>query len=268
MTHSNKISQDVGDFDDETNPKLIYLFSKDDTQTQRLMLDLVKTKHEVRLFVELAELSAAVLIRSPSFIIIDKDWQSGDITNGILPPPIGAKYSVIYISSHDVFSQRLAAVRAGAVGYFIKPIDMEELIFKIDQIIAKNQISGYRVLVVEDDEMLGSYYEAVLNTAGMHVKSLSDPTNILDDMKEFRAELILTDINMPVCSGIELAKIIRQNNHYLRVPIVFITSDAEKQVTALDIGADDFLVKPIEPEALISTISNRVERYRCLLKEF
>ena len=71
-----------------------------------------------------------------------------------------------------------------------------------------------------------------------------------------------------MCSGIELAKIIRQNNHYLRVPIVFITSDAEKQVTALDIGADDFLVKPIEPEALISTISNRVERYRCLLKEF
>jgi DNA-binding response OmpR family regulator len=74
---------------------------------------------------------------------------------------------------------------------------------------------------------------------------------------------------MPQCSGIEMAKLIRQNNHYLDIPIVFLSSETEteKQIGALETGADEFLTKPIDPEKLISSIAARAERYRNLRKK-
>ncbi len=73
---------------------------------------------------------------------------------------------------------------------------------------------------------------------------------------------------MPICTGIELSKLIRQNNQYLDIPIVFLSGETntERQVSAIEAGADDFLVKPIDPETLIAAISTRAERYRVLRK--
>jgi CheY-like chemotaxis protein len=63
--------------------------------------------------------------------------------------------------------------------------------------------------------------------------------------------------------------VIRQNNHYLDIPIVFLSSETEmqKQLGALETGADEFLTKPIDPEKLISSIAIRAERYRNLRKK-
>jgi DNA-binding response OmpR family regulator len=163
----------------------------------------------------------------------------------------------------------LRAVREGAEGYFIKPVDIQALSARIDVKIAKHTVRAYRILVVDDDEFFLSFFDAVLSSAGMHVKSILDPTEILDAMKKFKPELVLTDLYMPQCNGIEMAKIIRQNNHYLDIPIVFLSSETEmqKQLGALETGADEFLTKPIDPEKLISSISVRAERYRTLRKQ-
>jgi len=72
---------------------------------------------------------------------------------------------------------------------------------------------------------------------------------------------------MPVCNGLEMAQIIRQNNRYLDIPIVFLSSETQKEMLAIETGADDFLSKPIDPEKLISTIASRAERYRNLRKQ-
>jgi hypothetical protein len=73
-------------------------------------------------------------------------------------------------------------------------------------------------------------------------------------------------IYMPECDGIELASVIRQDDTYANSSIVFLSSeiDSEIQLKAIDIGVDDFVSKPIEPNQLISVVASRVKRTRGL----
>ncbi|MFZ6657306.1 response regulator [Undibacterium sp. TJN19] len=246
---------------------LVYLYFSDEEAGQQLATALAAYHYEAIQFHEPEELLSAIQVRAPHALLMDIDSEAGKRARLRLGNRLISSFPVIYISSQDDFTQRLAAVREGAEGYFLKPLDVEALSAKIDEKIARNEVLAYRILVVDDDEMLAAYYEAILSSAGMHVISINNPGEILDTLKKFKPELILTDLNMPVCSGLEMAQIIRQNNRYLDVPIVFLSTETEKQMTAIQTGADDFLSKPIDPETLISVIASRAERYRHLRRQ-
>jgi diguanylate cyclase (GGDEF)-like protein len=113
---------------------------------------------------------------------------------------------------------------------------------------------------------MAQHYAAVLRSAGMEVKVLERISGMLQSLGEYRPELILMDVYMPDCNGIDLARLIRQDNMYLDVPIVFLSSesDFEKQLNAIESGGDDFLTKPIQPAHLVSALTSRVLRYRGL----
>lgn len=248
---------------------LVYIYSADNSYVQELSNALSVYDHEVVGFSDLEEFRSAILVRAPAAAVLDIDSEAGKLAKAAMSTRVITSFPVIYISANDNFEDRLLAVREGAEGYFIKPIDAQALSVKIDEKIAKNTVRSYRVLVVDDDEFFLSFFDAVLSSAGMHVRSLMDPTEILDAIKKFKPELILTDLYMPQCNGIEMAKVIRQNNLYVEIPIVFLSSETEmqKQLGAMETGADDFLTKPIDPEKLIASISARAERYRNLRKK-
>jgi diguanylate cyclase (GGDEF)-like protein len=100
----------------------------------------------------------------------------------------------------------------------------------------------------------------------MEVMLVHEPMEIMQALLDFNPELILMDVYMPGCTGLELAKVIRQNISYLNLPIVFLSSetDQEQQYAALRMGGDDFLVKPIQDDHLISSVITRVQRSRKL----
>lgn len=248
---------------------LVYVFCSDENEGVHLAASLARHNHEVVSFNDLEEFRSAILVRAPHIVVLDIDSADGQRAKQVFALRVVTTFPVIYVSKDDSFAPRLDAVREGAEGYFIKPLDIEALSARLDEKISKGDVLGYRILVVDDDEMLATYYEAVLGSAGMHVHMITSPVEILDALKKFKPELILTDLNMPECNGIEMAKIIRQNDRYLNVPIVFLSSVMEEktQLTAIETGADDFLTKPIDPEKLISSIVNRAERYRNLLKQ-
>lgn len=248
---------------------LVYVYSADSGFGAELTTSLRFYDHEVVGFNDLDEFRSAILVRAPAAVVLDIDSEGGQRAKKAMATRVITTFPAIYVSSHDNFNDRLRAVREGAEGYFIKPVDIQALSARIDEKIAKHTVRAYRILVVDDDEFFLSFFDAVLSSAGMHVKSILDPTEILDAMKKFKPELVLTDLYMPQCNGIEMAKIIRQNNHYLDIPIVFLSSETEmqKQLGALETGADEFLTKPIDPEKLISSISVRAERYRTLRKQ-
>jgi DNA-binding response OmpR family regulator len=248
---------------------LVYVFSADPHYGQLIVDRLSNYDHEVAGFSDFDEFCSAIAVRAPAAVVLDIDSDSGALAKDAMIARGVTNFPVIYLSTSDNFDDRLRAVRDGAEGYFIKPIDVQALSVRIDEKIAQNAVRSYRVLVVDDDEFFLSFFDAVLSSAGMHVKALIDPTQILDAIKKFKPELILTDLYMPQCNGIEMAKVIRQNNHYLDIPIVFLSSETEmqKQLGALETGADEFLTKPIDPEKLISSIAIRAERYRNLRKK-
>ena len=100
----------------------------------------------------------------------------------------------------------------------------------------------------------------------MLTRQLSDPSSVLDVLQDFRADLVLMDMYMPQCNGQELAKLIRQVPDYLSLPIVYLSgeTDLKKQFSAMRIGAEGFLTKPVVSEELVAAVEIRAERMRTL----
>jgi len=157
-------------------------------------------------------------------------------------------------------------VRVGGEAYFTKPVDVNALIDVLDRLVLHSDIPAYRVLIMDDSRVQANYIAMQLRNAGLAAEIVSDPLKIIDHMSGFNPDLLLLDMYMPDCTGMELAKVIRQMEQFISVPIVFLSAetDKEKQMAALGNGGDDFLTKPIEPEHLISAVTTRIERYRKL----
>jgi diguanylate cyclase (GGDEF)-like protein len=121
-------------------------------------------------------------------------------------------------------------------------------------------------MIVDDDPALAEYHALILQETGMITMTVNDPLQVMSPLYEFKPDLILMDMYMPGCNGMELAKAIRQIGSYLSIPIVYLSSetDTDKQFQAMQIGGDEFLTKPIKPQHLISSVAVRAERMKTI----
>ncbi len=183
------------------------------------------------------------------------------VPEGAHPVPL------IFIAGSNDFEARLEAVRADAAGYFPHPLDVPALLGLLDQVTSVEPVRPYRVLIVDDDDLLAAFYAGVLEAAGMQTCIVTDPSQVMAPLVDFQPDLITCDIHMPQCSGIELAALIRQQQAFVRIPIVFLSAETslDKQAQALRQGGDDFIVKPVAPATLVSAAQSRARRYRSLL---
>jgi diguanylate cyclase (GGDEF)-like protein len=178
----------------------------------------------------------------------------------------GERVPLIFLGQHDDVESRLRAARGGADVYLVKPFDLHELIDQLDRIGIDGKQEPYHIVVVEDSPTQAAYYSAILKKADMVPVVVSDPLRVLDVMNENAADLVLMDMYMPRCNGMELAKVIRQVPRYASIPIVYLSAETElnRQLDAMSLGGDDFLTKPINPSHLIRSVSIRAERARSL----
>jgi len=251
-------------------PRLIYLVHDDTLVARDIAGQLENFGYEVEVITALAHLQEYIDRRLPSAVVMDLGFPAGILAGAAEVARIRQAnahgFAVIFISTRSNFEARLATVRAGADAYFSKPLDMVALIDRLDALTVQEEKQPCRVLIVDDDLQTAEHYAAVLRGAGMDVRVLEQIPSMLQTLGEYRPELILMDVYMPGCNGVDLARLIRQDNMYLDVPIVFLSSesDVEKQLDAIESGADDFLTKPIQPAHLVSALNSRVLRYRAL----
>lgn len=250
--------------------RLVYLIEDDDLLAQQLAAQISHFGYNVRIFNQIAEARSALKRETPAAVIADIAFPEGDKAGikaieetrreGIALPPL------IFITSRKDFQTRLEAVRTGGNAYFIKPVDVGSLIDKLDTLTSKTQPEPFHILIVEDTPVLAAFYAYTLEEAGMVTRQVTDPMQVMDALADFSPELILMDMYMPGASGDEVSKALRQQESFLSVPIVFLSGETDlgKQLAAMDLGADDFLVKPIQPHHLVAAVTTRVERYRIL----
>ncbi|TLV00138.1 response regulator transcription factor [Dyadobacter luticola] len=122
---------------------------------------------------------------------------------------------------------------------------------------AKSAASAPKVLVVDDDSDIVELLEYNLNKEGYSVQTASNGKKAIEMAKTFIPDLILLDIMMPQLDGIETGRILRQNPEIKNTYILFLTARSEEysEVAAFDVGADDYITKPIKPRALMSRIN-------------
>jgi diguanylate cyclase (GGDEF)-like protein len=206
----------------------------------------------------------------PHMVIIDAAFEDALESVGALVkstrPRARHRLALLSFSTSGELPVRLRAMRAGADAFIALPAQAEDVTGRIAELLAADSADPYRILIVEDDRSQAIFAESILRKAGMTTCMVTDPLAALDQLDQFRPELILMDLYMPACDGMELTSIIREREAFVSTPIVFLSGEQneEKHFEALDSGGDDFLAKPIRPKHLISAVTNRVRRARQL----
>jgi two-component system alkaline phosphatase synthesis response regulator PhoP len=116
---------------------------------------------------------------------------------------------------------------------------------------------SHKVLVVDDEEPILELLKYNLEKSGYEVKTAADGARAVEVAKKFLPDLVLLDIMMPKMDGVETCRLIREIPEMQKAFVVFLTARSEEysEVAAFDVGADDYITKPIKPRALMSRIS-------------
>jgi DNA-binding response OmpR family regulator len=119
-----------------------------------------------------------------------------------------------------------------------------------------------KVLVAEDDELTRNGLVEILQAEGYQVLAAADGTEALDLFEQEKPDFVCLDVMMPGASGYDVCKAIRSRDE--NVPMMFISAKSEEidKVLGLELGADDFIVKPFGVKEVVARI--RAVTRRCL----
>ncbi len=249
---------------------LIYLSDKEDSILSEISDQMAIFGFHIDALSSIAEVKEYLGQDKCRLIIVNSSFIENSDTAGSelmqLKKSCSVSLSFIFIAERNDFTLRLKTVKAGGDAFFVIPLDTGMLVDKIDKLTSRSSHPPYHVLLIDDDPEQIAYYAFVLQQAGMITSVASNPKRVIEVLVESKPELILLDMYMPVCSGIELAAIIRQHEAFMTIPIIFLSAEKseDKQLEALKSGADDFLTKPIRPETLIIRINAKAARSRNL----
>jgi two-component system, OmpR family, response regulator len=118
-----------------------------------------------------------------------------------------------------------------------------------------------RLLMVEDDERLAQLTARYLEQYGMVVTRVADGTEAIRVATQGCFDLVLLDLMLPGCDGIEVCRSVRSR---IDVPIIIVTARADEadRVLGLEIGADDYVAKPFSSRELLARVRAQVRRAR------
>lgn len=117
----------------------------------------------------------------------------------------------------------------------------------------------YRILIVEDDPVIARSTARVLTDRGYTAAVAGDLTDILPQFRTFDPQLVILDLSLPYHNGYHWCRRLRELSD---LPILFLSSAADSlnQVTAMDLGADDYLAKPFDAELLAARVQALLRR--------
>ena len=215
--------------------------------------------------------AAEIAIRAdvPDVLVVDIMLSGARPVDGTeaLPPlfnRLGYRLPTVFLTGRMDFSARLAAAQAGGEAFLTKPVDISVLAGRVEMLLREREHPPYRVLIVDDDEILAEHYRLTLEAAGMLAEKVCRPQETLAALQHLHPDLLIVDLYMPDCKGSDLALAIRYEDAWMSLPIVYLSAedDLDEQIKALSNGGDDFLTKPISDMRLVSTVRARAARAR------
>ncbi len=120
----------------------------------------------------------------------------------------------------------------------------------------------YKILAVDDDESILELLKYNLEKAGFEVRTALDGATAVEIARRYRPNLVLLDVMMPNMDGVEACRLLRTIPELDGMFIVFLTARSEEysEVAAFEVGADDYITKPIKPRALLSRVTAILRR--------
>lgn len=118
------------------------------------------------------------------------------------------------------------------------------------------------ILIVEDNEVLRSALDEMLSNTGYVVYTAANGIEALKCLEDVTPHLIISDISMPDMDGYEFFDAVRANKNWLSIPFIFLTARGTKKdiLNGKDMGVEDYLVKPVRRDELLTTVRSRLSR--------
>jgi diguanylate cyclase (GGDEF)-like protein len=173
-------------------------------------------------------------------------------------PPI----PVMVLTAQDSLLDRVKIARCGGRGFLQEPLSPQQILEAIAQVLQRVRRTEAKVMVVDDDPLILKTLHNLLMPWGIKLFALEDPLQFWSTLKTVTPDLLILDVEMPHLSGIELCQVVRNDLRWSGLPILFLTvhNTPETRQRVFEIGADDYVSKPIVAAELVTRILNRLER--------
>ncbi len=171
---------------------------------------------------------------------------------------------ILCLAERDDLESRLAAVAMGGRAFVPQPLDLGQLLERLDSLLEQHDRRPYKVAILTYSAPLGAYYRQLLRSEGLEVCLLQRAAGVLERLGEFLPELILLDTQLPDADGSLLGEVIRQHPQFVGVPLIFLIrpEEASSPPHRDYHSGDKLLSKPVPPELLVRAVRHRVERAR------
>jgi two-component system cell cycle response regulator len=256
------------DGDDSALP-LVVVLTSDVPGMSELLLQMEHHGYAFKGFDDFQAGLQFALMQRASALLVELDQQVDLMTRALIRQASQAGLKWFAMSRFGEFELRLQAVRLEAMGFFQTPVVVGALIDALDPLAYAVREEPYRVMILDDSAtVLASVQKALEPFTNLSLRAIREPERVLENLLDFSPDVLLLDFHMQGCTGLEVAKIIRQNKAFESIPLVYLTSETSEavQLEAMRNGGDDFLTKPISQAQLVNTVISKAERYRGLRK--
>ena len=131
-----------------------------------------------------------------------------------------------------------------------------------------NHIMSQRILVVDDDRQIARLVQSYLQQSGFTVLTAYDGEEALHAIRREKPDLIVLDLMLPKRDGLEITRILRGDANLAAMPILMLTARVEDvdKLIGLELGADDYLTKPFNPQEVVARVKAILRRSSGALK--
>jgi DNA-binding response OmpR family regulator len=129
--------------------------------------------------------------------------------------------------------------------------------------------TSYHILIVEDNRTQAEYLRHILEKKGHQVMVSTNGIEALEMIEAEKPDLILTDVMMPDMDGYKLCETIKNHKRYHDIPVILVTHlySPVDVIRGLEAGADNFIIKPYDPESIFSRIAGIKQAAACPSEE-
>lgn len=121
--------------------------------------------------------------------------------------------------------------------------------------MSKDLLKTLKILIVEDEKRLAQLLKDAISDSFFSVVIAKDGNEGLKKFKTFKPDIIITDIMMPFCDGLEMTQKIKELDEFIPIIILSAHSEKEKLLKAIDLGISKYFIKPFDPDELIEHIN-------------
>lgn len=262
---SSAVAHTLGHGHPNPRRRRVFLVEPNLAMASEITLELELYGFEVRHFLDEEQLYADRSGQATDAIVMAFEMPEGQLIR-VREHPIYRLTPLILISDERSMNARLAAVRVGGDAFLGRPLDTGVLVAKLHELTHPRRFQELRVLLVNSQREEAEALSRVLAQAEMTVKLVTDPLAVMEPLDTFSPDVVIVDMDLTGCSGVELVRLIHQDESHLGLAILLLVSE-ENPLRLEELygeGVEDVLVKPVKPGQLVARITHRCKRFMAL----